>query len=197
MRTHSTQDVVWIFNRIDPDYVHRALDDAPVVTPADSPAGPIFAAAYEDLCATIGIRLAATCPDFENLVLRYNTVHMLYSCIQRMPVTISVLYLLLDWQPLPLDHFSSCLHFVSTCRGSDLPFRWTVWVIGTVLRICKVQAKCSTAGRLQFHNYCIPENVDIMNSNPSAGILNGYFPSIEPKQDTLISWDCPFKVCIG
>ena len=40
-------------------------------------------------------------------------------------------YLPLDWQSLPLDHFSSRLHFVSTCRRADSLFCWTVWVIGT------------------------------------------------------------------
>ena len=46
-------------------YVHRTLDDAPIVTPADSPAGPLFATAYESLCAAVGVRLAPPCPEFE------------------------------------------------------------------------------------------------------------------------------------
>ena len=58
---HTTLDVAVAESAIDPDCVHRALDDAPVVTPAS----PIFADAYKDLCQTIGIRLAAPCPDFE------------------------------------------------------------------------------------------------------------------------------------
>ena len=62
---HTTLDVAVAESAIDPNCVHRALDDAPVVTPADSPTSPNFAAAYEDLCKMIGIRLAAPCPDFE------------------------------------------------------------------------------------------------------------------------------------
>ena len=50
-------------------YVHRTLDDAPIVTPADSPDGPLFAAAYESLCAAVGVRLAPPCPDFEKAFL--------------------------------------------------------------------------------------------------------------------------------
>ena len=64
---HTTLDVALAESVIDPDCVHRALDDTPVITPANSPTGPIFAAAYEDLCNTIGIRLAAPCPKFEKV----------------------------------------------------------------------------------------------------------------------------------
>ena len=46
-------------------FVHRTLDDAPIVTPAFSSDGPAFAAAYEALCADVGVRLAAPCPDFD------------------------------------------------------------------------------------------------------------------------------------
>ena len=46
-------------------FVHRTLDDAPIVTPASSSAGPAFAAAYEALCADVGVRLASPCPDFD------------------------------------------------------------------------------------------------------------------------------------
>ena len=36
-----------------------------IVTPAFSSDGPAFAAAYEALCADVGVRLAASCPDFD------------------------------------------------------------------------------------------------------------------------------------
>ena len=62
---HTTLDVAVVESAINPDCVHRALDDAPIVTPADSPTGPIFAAAYEDLCKTISIHLGAPCLEFE------------------------------------------------------------------------------------------------------------------------------------
>ena len=46
-------------------FVHCTLDDAPIVTPSFSSDGPAFAAAYEALCADVGVRLAAPCPDFD------------------------------------------------------------------------------------------------------------------------------------
>ena len=47
------------------DRLGGTLDDAPIVTPANSSAGPAFAAGYEALCADVGVRLASPCPDFD------------------------------------------------------------------------------------------------------------------------------------
>ncbi len=46
-------------------FIHRTLDDVPLVTPAASPAGPQFAAAYENICEQIGAKLAPPCKKFE------------------------------------------------------------------------------------------------------------------------------------
>jgi hypothetical protein len=46
-------------------FIHRTLDDVPLVTPAASPAGPRFAAAYENICDQIGAKLAPPCKMFE------------------------------------------------------------------------------------------------------------------------------------
>ena len=134
----------------------------------------------------IGIRLAATCPDFENLVLRYNTVRNTYA--------------LFLYSKNAGDYFS-------TCCWTDSPCRWIILVHVFILSVLAAGVIFPSAGlfesSVQYFAYAkyrpnvvplgdfnftiIPENVDIMNSNPSAGILNGYFPSIEPKKDTLIS----------
>jgi len=45
--------------------IHRTLDDVPVVTPASSEAGPVFAEIYSGICAQIGASLAPPCPDLE------------------------------------------------------------------------------------------------------------------------------------
>jgi hypothetical protein len=47
-----------------PHLIHRTLDNIPVVTPADSDAGPAFADAYQGLCQHIGADLAPQCPNF-------------------------------------------------------------------------------------------------------------------------------------
>ncbi len=48
-----------------PHLIYRTLDDVPVVTPADSDAGPAFADAYQGLCRHIGADLAPQCPNFK------------------------------------------------------------------------------------------------------------------------------------
>jgi hypothetical protein len=45
--------------------IHRTLDDVPVVTPASSEAGPVFAEVYSGICAQIGASLAPQCPNLE------------------------------------------------------------------------------------------------------------------------------------
>jgi hypothetical protein len=72
-----------------PHFIHRTLDDVPVVTPPTSPAGPAFAEAYQDLCQHIGAALAPPCPDFEKafcdsthgtiLGIQFNTVTLTWS----------------------------------------------------------------------------------------------------------------------
>jgi hypothetical protein len=46
-------------------FIHRTLDDVPVVTPAWSEKGETFADSYESICSQIGASLAPPCPDFE------------------------------------------------------------------------------------------------------------------------------------
>jgi len=46
-------------------YIHRTLDDVPFATPATSTKGPLFAAAYENICSQIGANLAPPCEKFE------------------------------------------------------------------------------------------------------------------------------------
>ena len=46
-------------------FMHRTLDDLPIVTPADSNLGTQFAAAYTGICKRIGASLAKNCPDKE------------------------------------------------------------------------------------------------------------------------------------
>jgi hypothetical protein len=45
--------------------IHRTLDDVPVVTPATSEAGLVFAEVYSGICAQIGASLAPQCPNLE------------------------------------------------------------------------------------------------------------------------------------
>jgi hypothetical protein len=46
-------------------FIHRTLDDVPLVTPAGSAAGQQFASVYEDICGQIGAKLAPPCDKFE------------------------------------------------------------------------------------------------------------------------------------
>ncbi len=45
--------------------VHRQLDDVPIVGPTDSKTAELFAVAFKEICADVGIPLAPVCPDFE------------------------------------------------------------------------------------------------------------------------------------
>jgi hypothetical protein len=70
-------------------WIHRTLDDVPVVTPATSLAGPAFAREYTDICALIGASLAPPCPNLEKafvdskvgtvLGIRFNTESLTWS----------------------------------------------------------------------------------------------------------------------
>jgi hypothetical protein len=51
--------------RLPPHNIHRTLDDVPIVTPAQSLSGPVFADAYQGICAHIGADLAPQCPHLE------------------------------------------------------------------------------------------------------------------------------------
>jgi hypothetical protein len=62
---HTMADIATVSAGTPHRYVHRTLDDLPLVTPATSPAGPAFARKYAALCKNIGIRLAPPCPDKE------------------------------------------------------------------------------------------------------------------------------------
>jgi len=46
-------------------FLHRTLDDLPIVTPRDSSEGPKFAEAYRMTCEQVGISLAQNCPLLE------------------------------------------------------------------------------------------------------------------------------------
>ena len=46
-------------------WIHRTLDDVPVVTPANSMAGPAFEQEYTNICNHIGASLAPPCPRLE------------------------------------------------------------------------------------------------------------------------------------
>jgi hypothetical protein len=48
-----------------PQFIHRTLDDVPIVTPPSSPAGHRFAQEYQNICESIGAALAPACPNFE------------------------------------------------------------------------------------------------------------------------------------
>ncbi len=51
--------------QIPTSFIHRTLDDVPVVSPATSLAGHRFAQEYQNICCTIGAALAPPCPKFE------------------------------------------------------------------------------------------------------------------------------------
>jgi hypothetical protein len=69
--------------------IHRTLDDVPVVTPATSEAGPVFAEVYSGICGQIGASLAPQCPNLEKafsdstqgtvLGIRFNTDSLTWS----------------------------------------------------------------------------------------------------------------------
>jgi hypothetical protein len=78
--------------RLPPHFIHRTLDDVPVVTPADSAAGHAFADAYQGICNHIGAELAPPCPKLEKafcnstrgtvLGIQFNSITMKWSISQ-------------------------------------------------------------------------------------------------------------------
>jgi len=85
----TTADLALAACNLSPRLLHRTLDDLPIVTPENSPDGPIFAHAYREVCDKIGVKLAPNCPDFvkafedvtEGTVLgiRFHTTDLLWS----------------------------------------------------------------------------------------------------------------------
>lgn len=69
--------------------MHCTLDDVPIVTPATSQQGPIFASAYTDICKQLNVQLAQDCPKFEKafqdstvgtvLGIRFDTVRLTWT----------------------------------------------------------------------------------------------------------------------
>lgn len=62
---HTIITLATVISGLPPFLIHRTLDDVPIVTPASSPLGPLFASAYQDICKELGAQLAPPCPDFE------------------------------------------------------------------------------------------------------------------------------------
>jgi hypothetical protein len=70
-------------------WIHRTLDDVPVVTPTWSKTGPAFEQEYTNICHHIGAALAPPCPRFEKafndttfgtvLGIRFDTVSLTWS----------------------------------------------------------------------------------------------------------------------
>ena len=58
----TTQDLAILRARIPRRWVHRTLDDSPVVSPAKSGWTPAFTQAYLDVCQELNIALAQPCP---------------------------------------------------------------------------------------------------------------------------------------
>jgi len=83
---HTLADLAIITSNIPSKFVHRCLDDLPLVTPAKSTLGPVFADHYNRICAAVGVKLAPPCPRkekaFENstsgvvLGIRFDTVSL-------------------------------------------------------------------------------------------------------------------------
>jgi hypothetical protein len=82
-------DLAMAASGMPPAWVHRTLDDLPVVTPANSEYGPKFAAAYKDICQQLGVLLATNCPEqvkaFEDSIvgtvlgIRFHTADLSWS----------------------------------------------------------------------------------------------------------------------
>ncbi|MEI6398127.1 MAG: hypothetical protein WCO71_05090, partial [Pseudomonadota bacterium] len=66
---HTLADLAAAVTDTPPDFVHRILDDLPLVTPSSSLLGPSFATAYANLCRRVGVRLAPVCEKFEKAFL--------------------------------------------------------------------------------------------------------------------------------
>jgi hypothetical protein len=62
---HTLADLAILTSRFPRKFVHRTLDDLPLVTPANSPLGPVFAEHYRKICTMVGAKLAPLCPKFE------------------------------------------------------------------------------------------------------------------------------------
>jgi hypothetical protein len=56
-----------------PHLIHRTLDDVPIVTPASSSQGELFAEAYQQICDHIGADLAPSCPNLEKAFMDSTT----------------------------------------------------------------------------------------------------------------------------
>jgi hypothetical protein len=75
-----------------PQFIHRTLDDVPIVTPPGSTAGHNFAREYQDICTSIGAALAPPCPNFEKafcnstwgtvLGIQFDTIPLTWSISQ-------------------------------------------------------------------------------------------------------------------
>lgn len=62
---HTLADLAIATSKIPRKWVHRILDDLPLVTPARSGLGPIFADHYRRICEAVGTQLAPLCPKKE------------------------------------------------------------------------------------------------------------------------------------
>ncbi len=86
-------DLAAVASGIPRQFLHRTLDDLPIVTPAKSPHGPAFADQYRSICEHVNIKLAPLCPDnvkaFEDscvgtvLGIRFDTTTMHWSISHR------------------------------------------------------------------------------------------------------------------
>jgi hypothetical protein len=73
-------------------WIHRTLDDVPIVTPATSIAGPAFEHEYTKICNLIGASLASPCPNLEKafsdstvgtvLGIRFDTESLTWSILE-------------------------------------------------------------------------------------------------------------------
>jgi len=73
-------------------WIHRTLDDVPIVTPATSIAGPAFEHEYTKICNLIGASLAPPCPNLEKafsdstvgtvLGIRFDTESLTWSILE-------------------------------------------------------------------------------------------------------------------
>lgn len=62
---HILADLAIVTSKIPRKWVHRILDDLPLVTPASSTLGPLFADHYRRICSAVGAKLAPLCPKKE------------------------------------------------------------------------------------------------------------------------------------
>jgi hypothetical protein len=59
---HTVADLAAVSAHFPPAWMHRTLDDLPIVTPSSSDLGQKFAEAYTQICSAIGASLAPECP---------------------------------------------------------------------------------------------------------------------------------------